>query len=153
VARQGCSSADHGNSRSREYQETIGRLSWRPLSLLCRQLRRLRRWGRNNQLQFLLAASPQPAFFCRLLGRATGLLAAASFAFLPGIGSNISVCPAIRFRPFFAEAPDRFSSAILRRRASMRFTTFCGRRFVWSYGTATISTSDGSLRRLPAQIL
>jgi hypothetical protein len=34
VARQGCSSADHGNSRSREYQETIGRLSWRPLSFL-----------------------------------------------------------------------------------------------------------------------
>jgi len=63
----------------------------------------------------------------RATARATGLSSPLFFAFLPGIGSNISPCPAIRFHPFFEGTVDRFSSAILRRRASMRFTTFCGR--------------------------
>ena len=50
---------------------------------------------------------PQPAFFRRVPGRAKGLLAAASFTFLLGIGSSISPCPGIRFRPFFEGAAGR----------------------------------------------
>jgi len=37
----------------------------------------------------------QPVFFCREPGRATGLLAAASLLFLPGIGSRISLCHSV----------------------------------------------------------
>ena len=41
--------------------------------------------------------------------------------------SAASVWPATRLPPFFGEADVFFSRAMLVRKASMRFTTFCGR--------------------------
>jgi len=64
----------------------------------------------------------QPVRFWRVLGFAAGL-AAACLSFLPGIGSSISVWPAMRLRPFFAEADACLSWATLRRRASIKSTT------------------------------
>jgi hypothetical protein len=69
----------------------------------------------------------QLALFWRLAGRTADLVAAASLPFFPVIGSSISAWPSMRLRPFFGGAGARFSCAILRLSASMRFTTFCGR--------------------------
>jgi hypothetical protein len=52
-------------------------------------------------------------------GRSDGTV---SLLFLPAIGSSISVWPAMRLRPFLAEAGARFSWATLRRKASIRLT-------------------------------
>jgi hypothetical protein len=62
----------------------------------------------------------QPTFFCRTLCRSDGV-AVATFLALPALGSSISPCPSIRLRPFFGGVDDAFSSAMLRRSASIRF--------------------------------
>jgi len=64
---------------------------------------------------FLTSAWP----FRRLCRRFLALLACN--------GSSILRCPWMRFRPFFGGVDAVFSCAMLRRSASMRFTTFCGR--------------------------
>src|ERR1035441_10793648 len=66
--------------------------------------------------------------------------------------SSISPCPSTRLRPFLGAA-DAFSSAMLRRSASMRLTTFCGRGAACSRDTGkpasfflSISTDRKSTR-------
>ena len=70
-------------------------------------------------------APAQPAFF-RLLGRPAGF-AMASLAFFPDMGSSISACLSLRLRSLVDGTDAPLSCRILRRSASMRFTTLCGR--------------------------
>jgi len=53
------------------------------------------RWKKAAFVTNAASVRPQPTFFCRVPALATGS-PAASFPFLPGIESNISVCPPIR---------------------------------------------------------
>ena len=62
----------------------------------------------------------------RLLGRPAGF-AMASLAFFPDMGSSISACLSLRLRSLVDGTDAPLSCRILRRSASMRFTTACGR--------------------------
>lgn len=82
-------------------------------------------WARAWAAPWGTVRTTQPAFFRRVVDRVPGFCRA-SFPFLPGIGSSISLCPMMRLRGFFGEADAASSLPMLRRSASMRLTTSCG---------------------------